>query len=168
MCGTVRNLARQKNPIKVKQYPSSSFTQLNLVSSCSACRTKVLYNVTPLMTTSDHQMYNVGGSWSVLMTNCTVIPLRTPFGLVIPLLQSSITRNYNHTQLSITRLRVYTIIITYMLVTKVSYNTVTRLHRLTSQLSLLSRIITHSTSSHFPCLSPIETSLIELLPNTDP
>jgi hypothetical protein len=45
-------------------------------------------------------LYNVGGSWSVLTTNCTVIPLRTPFGLIIPLLQSSITRNYNHTIIS--------------------------------------------------------------------
>jgi hypothetical protein len=110
-------------------------------------------------------LYNVGCSWSVLTTNCTVNPRRTPFGLVIPLLQSSITRNYNHTQFSITRLRVYTIIITYTLVTEVSYYTLTRLHWLTSQLSLLSRIITHSTSSHFPCLSPIETSLVELLIN---
>jgi hypothetical protein len=92
-----------------------------------------------------------------------VSPPKTPFGLVILLLQSSITRNYNHTQLFITRLRVYTIIITYTLVTKVTYNTLTRLHWLTSQLSLLSQIITH-----FPCLSPIETSLVELLPNTDP
>jgi hypothetical protein len=115
-----------------------------------------------------HHLYNVGGPWSFLNPNCTCYSLLTPFGLVIPLLQSSITRNCNHTQLSITRLRVYTIIITYTLVTKVSYNTPTRLHWLTSQLSLLSRIITHSTSSHFPCLSPIETSLVELLPNTDP
>jgi hypothetical protein len=42
----------------------------------------------------------------------------------------------NHTQLSITRLRVYTLIITYTLVTKVTYNTLTRLHWLTSQLSI--------------------------------
>jgi hypothetical protein len=81
-------------------------------------------------------LYNVGGSWSVLNPNCTVIPLRTPFGLVIPLFTTRITRHYNHTQLSITRLRVYTIIITYTLVTKVTYNTLTRLHSLTSQLSI--------------------------------
>jgi hypothetical protein len=53
-------------------------------------------------------LYNVGGSWSVLNPDCTVIPLRTPFGLVIPLLQSSITRNYNHTQSFLTPLHMYT------------------------------------------------------------
>jgi hypothetical protein len=44
-------------------------------------------------------LYNVGVIRSVLTTNCTVNPLRTPFGLVIPLIQSSTTRNYNHSQL---------------------------------------------------------------------
>jgi hypothetical protein len=65
-----------------------------------------------------------------------VMPLRTPCGLLIPLFTIPITRHYNHTQLSITRLRVYTIIITYTLVTKVTDNTLTRLHWLTSQLSI--------------------------------
>jgi hypothetical protein len=59
------------------------------------------------------------------------------WGLVIPLLQSSITRNYNHTQLFLTLLCVYTIIITYTLVTKDTYNTLTRVHWLTSQLSII-------------------------------
>jgi hypothetical protein len=64
------------------------------------------------------------------------MPLNTPFGLVIGLFTIPITRHSNLTQLSITRLRVYTIIITYALVTKVTYNTLTRLHWLTSQLSV--------------------------------
>jgi hypothetical protein len=33
-------------------------------------------------------LYNVGVTWSVLTTNCTVTPLKTPFGLLISLLQS--------------------------------------------------------------------------------
>jgi hypothetical protein len=49
------------------------------------------------LTTSEYQLYNVA-------------PLKTPFGLLIPLLQSH-TRNYNHSQLFLTLLRVYTIII---------------------------------------------------------
>jgi glucose-6-phosphate-specific signal transduction histidine kinase len=40
-----------------------------------------------------------------------VTPLETPFGLVIPFITIVITRNYNHTQLFLTRLRVYTVII---------------------------------------------------------
>jgi hypothetical protein len=65
-----------------------------------------------------------------------VSPLKTPSGLLIPLFTIPVTCHYNHTQLSITRLRVYTIIITYTLVTKVTYNTLTRLYWLTSQLSV--------------------------------
>jgi hypothetical protein len=48
---------------------------------------------------------------------------------------------------------------TYPFVTTITYYTlalhslITRSRRLTSQLSLLSQIITHSTSSHFPCLT---------------
>jgi hypothetical protein len=62
----------------------------------TALRTKILI------------LYNVGSSWSLLITNRTVIPLRTPFGLLIPLLQSSITRNYNHTQLFLPLCNIYT------------------------------------------------------------
>jgi hypothetical protein len=40
-----------------------------------------------------------------------VTPLKTPFGLVIPFITIAITRHYNHSQLSITLLHVYTIII---------------------------------------------------------
>jgi hypothetical protein len=40
-----------------------------------------------------------------------VTPLETPFGLLIPLFTIPITRHYNRSQLSTTRLRVYTIII---------------------------------------------------------
>jgi hypothetical protein len=77
---------------------------------------------------SDHQLY-------VLHQIYNVTPLETPFGLVIPYI-TILARNYNLSQLSTTRLRVYTIIITYTLVTKVTYNTLTRLHWLTSQLSI--------------------------------
>jgi hypothetical protein len=52
-------------------------------------------------------LYYVRVTWSLLITNCTVNPLRTPFGLAIPLLQSSITRNYNHSQLFLTLLHMY-------------------------------------------------------------
>jgi hypothetical protein len=37
-----------------------------------------------------------------------VTSLKTPFGLLIRLLQSSITRNYNHSQLFLTPLHMYT------------------------------------------------------------
>jgi hypothetical protein len=40
-----------------------------------------------------------------------VTPLKTPVGLLITLLQSSPSRNYNHSQLFLTLLRVYTSII---------------------------------------------------------
>jgi hypothetical protein len=44
---------------------------------------------------SDHQLYRV-------------TPLKTPFGLLIPILQSSPTRNYIHTQLFLTLCHIYT------------------------------------------------------------
>jgi hypothetical protein len=47
---------------------------------------------------SDHRLYRV-------------TPLKTPFGLVIPFISIPITRNYIHSQFSITLLSVYTIII---------------------------------------------------------
>jgi hypothetical protein len=40
-----------------------------------------------------------------------VSSLETPFGFVIPLFTIAITRHYNHTQLFLTRLRVYTVIV---------------------------------------------------------
>jgi hypothetical protein len=63
------------------------------------------------LTTSEHQLYSVS-------------PLKTPFGLLIPLLQSSPTRNNNHSQLFITLCHIY-----------IAYN-LTCLHWLTSQLSI--------------------------------
>jgi hypothetical protein len=78
--------------------------------------------------------------------------MRTPFGLVIPLLQSSITRNYNHTQSFLRRYTCTRLTITYTFVTTITYYTltlqslITRSRRLTSQLSLLSQII-----ARFPC-----------------
>jgi hypothetical protein len=91
-----------------------------------------------------------------------VTPPKTPFRLLIPLLQSQphvTTITHNHllrcvtfTQLAILHVR--------------NYNHL--LHSYTGWLlsyQLLSQIITHLTSSHFPCLSPIETSLVEQLLN---
>jgi hypothetical protein len=49
----------------------------------------------------------------------------------------------------------------YTFVTTITYYTLTRLHWLTSQLSIT--VSNYHTLSHFPCLSPIETSLVELL-----
>jgi hypothetical protein len=50
-------------------------------------------------------LWRVGGSLDLFCPNCTRYSLRTPFGLVIPLLQSSITRNYIHSQLFLTLLK---------------------------------------------------------------
>jgi hypothetical protein len=47
------------------------------------------------LTTSDHQLYRV-------------TPLKTSFRLVLPLLQSQTTRNYNHSQLFLTLCHIYT------------------------------------------------------------
>jgi hypothetical protein len=72
------------------------------------------------LTTSDYQLYRV-------------TPLKTPFGVLIPLLQSSPTRNYIHSQLFLTLLCVYTIII---LTRSWLQSLITLLHWLTSQLSI--------------------------------
>jgi hypothetical protein len=53
----------------------------------------------------------------------------------------------------------------YTFVTTITYYTLTRLHWWLLSYQLLSQFITHFTFSHFPCLSPIETSLVELLLN---
>jgi hypothetical protein len=82
--------------------------------------------------------------------------------IVNSLITIPITRHYNHSQLSITLLRVYTIII---LTRSWLQSLITLLHVYTGWLlsyQLRSQISTDSTSSHFPCLSPIETSLVEL------
>jgi hypothetical protein len=55
---------------------------------------RILYNVTGYSISSDHRLYRV-------------TLLKMPFGLVIPLLQSQ-SRNYIHSQLFLTLLRVYT------------------------------------------------------------
>jgi hypothetical protein len=93
-----------------------------------------------------------------------VTPLKTPFGLLIGLFIISHIRNYNHnyllrcvtfTQLTILHVR--------------DYNHL--LHSYTFTLADFSASnyylkLSHTyTSSHFPCLSPIETSLVEQLLN---
>jgi hypothetical protein len=67
--------------------------------------------------------------------------LETPLRLVLDFITISHLHNYNHLQLFITLCHIYT-----------AYN-------LTRQCSILSVF----TYSHFPCLSPIENLLIELL-----
>jgi hypothetical protein len=104
----------------------------------------------------------LGVTWSFLITNCTVSPLETPFGSLIPLLQSSITRTYTHSQLFLTPLHMYT---DYNHKRSWLQSLITLLHVYTGWLlsyQLLAQIITDSTSSHFPCPSAIETSLAEL------
>jgi hypothetical protein len=82
---------------------------------------------------SDHQLYRV-------------TPLKTPFGLLIPLLQSSPTRNYIHSNYF---LRYYTctqLTITYTFVTKITYFTLARLHNLCALHSNLYCTIAHKVS----------------------
>jgi hypothetical protein len=92
-------------------------------------------------TTSDHQLYNV-------------TPLKTPFGLWIGFIYNL----YPH---------ITTTTHKYLL-RCVTFTQLTILHPYTGWLisyQLLSQIITHITSPQFPCLSPIETSLVEQLLN---
>jgi hypothetical protein len=82
--------------------------------------------------TSEHQLYRV-------------TPLKTPFGLVIPLLQSqshvtTITHNYF---LAVTRLHNYT---PYTFVTTITYSTLARLHSLRALHSNLYCTIAHKVS----------------------
>jgi hypothetical protein len=72
------------------------------------------------LTTSEHQLYNV-------------TPLKTPFGLLIPLLQSSPTSNYIHSQLFLTLCHIYT---AYNHTRSWLKSLITPLHWLTSQLSI--------------------------------
>jgi hypothetical protein len=103
--------------------------------------------------TSNHQLYRVTS-------------LKTPFGLVIGLFiilthVTTFTHNYllrcaTFTQLTIIHIR--------------DYNHI--LHSYTFTLADFSAInycleLSHFTSSHFPCLSPIETSLVGLLLKID-
>jgi hypothetical protein len=72
------------------------------------------------LTTSEHQLYSVS-------------PLKTPFGLLIPLLQSSPTRNYIHSQLFLRLCHIYT---AYNHTRSWLQSLITLLHWLTSQLSI--------------------------------
>jgi hypothetical protein len=81
---------------------------------------------------SDHQLHRV-------------TPLKTPFGLVIPLLQSqshvtTITHNYFLHCFAFTQLQFYTF------VTKITYSTLTRLHSLRALYSNLYCTIAHKVS----------------------
>jgi hypothetical protein len=56
-------------------------------------------------------LYNVGGFRSVLNPNCTRYSTEDAVRIDNSFIKIPITRHYNHSQLSITLLRVYTIII---------------------------------------------------------
>jgi hypothetical protein len=78
-----------------------------------------------------------------------------------------ITRTYIHSQLFLTLLHMY-IAYNHLYVRSWLQSLITLLHVYTGSLlsyQLLSQIITHFTSSHFPGLAPIETSLVALLLN---
>jgi hypothetical protein len=60
---------------------------------------------------ADMEMYNIGVLYQFWPPIVRVSPLTTPFGLLIPFITIPVARNYNHSQLFLTRLRVYTIII---------------------------------------------------------
>jgi hypothetical protein len=100
----------------------------------------------------------LGFTWSLLNLNCTCYTTKDAVRIGNSFITIPITRHYNHSQLSITLLRVYTIII---LIRSRLQSLITLLHIYTGWLlsyQLLSQIVTH-----FPCLSPIETSLVGLL-----
>jgi hypothetical protein len=78
-------------------------------------------------------LYNVGVPdhfWSPVVH---VTPLKTPFGLLIPLLQSSPTHNYSHSQLFLTLCHIYT---AYNHTRSWLQTLITLLHWLTSQISI--------------------------------
>jgi hypothetical protein len=77
--------------------------------------------------------YNVTGSWSLLATNCTRYSTEDAVRIGNSFIIIPITRHYNHSQLSITLLRVYTIII---LIRSWLQSLIPLLHWLTSQLSI--------------------------------
>jgi hypothetical protein len=100
-----------------------------------------------------------------------------------------VTRNYIQSQLFLSCYTCTQLTITYTFVTTITCSTLARLHSLRAlhsnlyctiahkvssltqcvftgwllSFQFLSQIIIHFASSHFPCLSPIETSLVELL-----
>jgi hypothetical protein len=102
--------------------------------------------------TSDHQLYRVS-------------PLKTPFRLLIGLLQSqlhvtTITHNYflccaTFTQRTIIHVRNYNHLFYSYTFTLADFSASDYYLKLSH------------TSSHFPCLSPIEASLVGLLLKTD-
>jgi hypothetical protein len=103
--------------------------------------------------------------------------LTTPFGLLSPFISIPITRNYNHTQLFLTRLRVYTLTILirswllslipllHVYTVYVHYTAAfTALLHIKSSLTDFSTINYCLKLSHtLHLLSPIETSLVGLL-----
>jgi hypothetical protein len=107
-------------------------------------------------------LYNVRVTWSVLDNSCTCYATEDAIQIVNWFITLPITRNYIHSQLFI-RLSPLHSLQSYTFVTTITYYTLTLSYTLSYQL--LSQIITHFTSSHFPCLPPIETSLVELLLN---
>jgi hypothetical protein len=56
-------------------------------------------------------LYNVRGTRSVLITNCTCYATEDAVRIVTSFISIPITRNYNHSQLFLTLLRVYTLVI---------------------------------------------------------
>jgi hypothetical protein len=93
----------------------------------------ILYNVSGYFIRSDHQLYRV-------------TPLKTPFGLLIPLLQSqshvtTITHNYILRCYTCTQLK-----ITYTFVTTITCSTLARLHSLRALHSILYFTIAHKVS----------------------
>jgi hypothetical protein len=97
----------------------------------------------------------VFNTWSLLTTNCTRFATKDAVRIGNSFITIPITRHYNHSQLFLKPLRVYTITILHVC------NYKHLLHSCTGWLlsyQLLSQSITH-----FPCLSPIETSLVGLL-----
>jgi hypothetical protein len=90
--------------------------------------------------------------------------MKTPFRLLIGFITISHTYLQSLTIISYAVSRLHSLNITRSYLQSL----ITFLHVYTGWLlsyQLLFQIITHFTSSHFPCLSPIETSLVEQLHN---
>jgi hypothetical protein len=105
---------------------------VNRLGKCVHRLDNILYNVRGHLTTSDHQLYRV-------------TPLKTPFELLIPLLQSqshvtTITHNY------FLRCYAFTQLQSYMFITKITYSTLTRLHSLETLHSNLYCTTAHKVS----------------------
>jgi hypothetical protein len=92
---------------------------------------RVLHNVRGYLITSDHQLYHL-------------TPLKTPFGLLIPLLQSqSHATTITIIFYAVTRLHNYN---PYTFITKITYSTLARLHSLQTLHSNLYCTIAHKVS----------------------